>query len=169
MLGTIRAGGRSRPGLATCTATLPALLAAGGCALVFQAPTVRVAEVRVGSLTFLGGAVIVRLEVDNPNRFALQAEAFRYGLSFRGHEALDTTWITLAESSLPDPVRFPARDTGSVDVEVPFQLSTLGGALERLLQRGELDYRFIGELRVGTPVGSRQVPIDERGVFSLLR
>jgi hypothetical protein len=38
-------------------------------------------------------------------------------------------------------------------------------ALRRLLRSGELEYRFTGEIVAGTPLGSRRIPIDQRGRF----
>jgi hypothetical protein len=54
-----------------------------------------------------------------------------------------------------------------VRLDVPFELNVLSAAVEQLFQRGALGYRFTGELRVGTPLGSRRIPIDEIGVFRL--
>jgi LEA14-like dessication related protein len=142
---------------------LAAALCVAACALVFRQPTVRVANVRVGSMSFQGGSMIVRVEVENPNGYALEAERFRYTLSFRRAEP--DTWVALAEGGLPERIRFEGHDTTAVDVEVPFRLSALGSALDQLLRRGELDYRFTGELGVNTPLGGRQIPFDERGVF----
>lgn len=146
---------------------LLAAAAVGGCSLVFERPSVRVARVAVPSLSLTGGTLEVLLEVDNPNGYDLETRSFRYALAFPepGTAAGDTTWIPLVEEHSRDTVRIPARDTVTFPVRVPFDLTTLGTAAGRLLREGELGYRFNGALRLQTPVGGVDVPFDERGTF----
>lgn len=134
-----------------------------GCALFFKQPTVSVGEVRLASLTLTGGTVMVQLDVSNPNRYALESQSFRYALAFASHEGGEPRWTTLAEGELADTVRVPAHGTARVEASVPFDLAAVGAALARLLRQGELEYRFSGELRAGTPLGRRGIPFDERG------
>lgn len=138
---------------------------AQACAWAFTPPTVRVAEVRLTSLTFAGGAIQVDLEVVNPNRFALESQDFRYALAFADGTTDTREWVTLAEGRAAESVRVPARDKGVVTVAVPFDLASVGAALGRLLRSGELEYRFTGEILARTPLGSRRIPIDQKGVF----
>ncbi|HKJ01600.1 MAG TPA: LEA type 2 family protein, partial [Longimicrobiales bacterium] len=77
----------------------------------------------------------------------------------------DGEWVTLAEGRAGEPLRVPARDTGTVTVVVPFDLASVGVALGRLLRSGELEYRFTGEILARTPLGSRRIPIDQKGLF----
>jgi LEA14-like dessication related protein len=144
-------------------AALLGVLASSGC-LAFERPTLRVAEVRLGSLGFQGGSVAVTLQVDNPNGYTLESEGFQYRLAFSDGADGKGEWVTLAQGRDDQKVSVAARDTASVELDVPFDLSALGDALQRLLRRGELEYRFTGELRVTRPRSVR-VPFDERGVF----
>jgi len=141
------------------------MLTLAGCGLAFQAPTLRVAEVRLASLGFQGGALVVAVEVENPNRYALEGEDLTYRLSFLDEAGGEDDWLTLAEGGIPHALRIERGDVGVVEVELPFDFASVGAALGRLLRRGALDYRFSGELTVRTPVGRRRVPFDERGVF----
>ena len=136
-----------------------------GCSLAFQAPSLSVAQVRLSSIGFQGGTLLVTVDVENPNRYALRSEDFSYSLSFLDEEAGREAWLTLAEGGLAEPLSIEAGETGSVDVEVPFDFGDVGSALARLLHRGELEYRFTGALTVRTPVGRARVPFDERGRF----
>ena len=134
-----------------------------GCSWAYKRPTVTVAEVRLAAITLTGGSVLVQLDVMNPNRFALESRDFRYVLAFASGEGDEVRWTTLSEGVLADTVRVPAGGTGRVEARVPFDFTTVGAALGRLLRQGELEYRFSGELRAGTPLGGRRVPFDERG------
>jgi len=140
-------------------------LVAAGCGFAFQAPTLRVAEVRLSAIHFGGGTLLVTVDVENPNRYSLRSEDFSYRLAFLDDEGGRETWLTLAEGGLAEPLDVPGGETGSVDVEVPFDFGDVGSAVGRLLRRGELEYRFTGALTVRTPVGSARVPFDERGLF----
>lgn len=136
-----------------------------GCGLAFRRPTVTVAEVRLTALTITGGTVTVGLEIENPNGYPLEGEDFRYGLSFAESGTSEPQWLLLSEGVVAEPVRVPSRDRGRVDIELPFRFSTVGLALASLLRRGELEYRFSGELSVRTRFGGSRIPFDERGVF----
>jgi LEA14-like dessication related protein len=144
---------------------LTILLLGTGCGLAFRRPTVRVADLRLTALSFTGGTVTVGLEIENPNGFPLEGEDFRYALSFSAGGAGEPEWLLLSDGTVPEPVRVPSRDKGRVDINLPFQFSTVGLALGSLLRQGELEYRFTGELRVRTRFGSSRIPFDERGVF----
>lgn len=141
------------------------LLALGACALAFKAPTVRVAEIRLASMTFTGGTLMVSLDVENPNRYALESREFTYSITFAKGSPGGDAWITLTRGSLPDTVRFPGGETGRVELAVPFDMASLGAAVGRLLRQGELEYRFSGQLTAGTPLGTKRIPFDQRGTF----
>lgn len=142
-----------------------ALLVVAGCALAFRAPTVTVGEVRLTSLGLTGGSLLVRAEVENPNRYALEGRDFSYALAFSDGSAEAPVWTTLAEGRLDRLVRVPAGGSAPVEVSVPFDLASVGAALTRLLRRGELEYRFSGVLLAGTPLGAKRIPFDQRGLF----
>jgi len=144
-------------------AALLVALAAPGC-LTFERPTLRVAEVKLASLGFQGGSVAVTLQIDNPNGYTLESQGFQYRLAFSDEADGKGDWMTLAEGRDDQKVSVPAHDTASVQLDVPFDIASVGTALQRLLRRGELEYRFTGELRVTRPRSVR-VPFDERGVF----
>jgi len=152
-----------RSSLAVTLALVPALVT--GCGLGFQRPTVTVAQIRLTQLGLSGGTMTVALEVENPNGYALESEDFRYTLAFAESGSADQDWLPLSQGVVTDTVRVPARGTGRVDVSLPFEFSTVGRALTSLLRRGELEYRFSGELRVRTRFGGSRIPFDQRGIF----
>jgi len=142
---------------------VPALVT--GCGLGFQRPTVTVAQIRLTQLGLSGGTMSVALEIENPNGYALEGEDFHYALAFAEGGAADEDWLPLSQGVVAEPVRVPARGTGRVDMSLPFEFATVGRALTSLLRRGELEYRFSGELRVRTRFGGSRIPFDERGIF----
>lgn len=137
---------------------LPLLLA--GCReaarRVFTPPDVRFAGASVSSLGLDGGTLDVTLVVRNRNPYALTANGANYRL-LAGDSA------EVGRGSTVQPVTVAAND--SAQVVLPVELSWR--ALERVgrsaLRSGEIDYRVVGEIEVGTPVGARTVPVDARG------
>ena len=157
------ARGHARGRVARLVGALALSAAAAGC-LTFQRPTLSVAEVRLASIGLTGGTIGVTLSVDNPNDYKLESEGFGYKLQFSDGTGGDEAWVTLADARDDRKVSIPAGDTTSVELDVPFDMAPLGTALARLLRRGELEYRFTGELQVTAPRRVR-VPFDRRGVF----
>jgi LEA14-like dessication related protein len=144
---------------------LAAVAIFAGCGLAFQEPTFTVTEVRLASLGLGGGTLAVVLDIDNPNRYALESEDFQYRLEILDDVMAEEPWLTLAEGRLEESVRIPSRESGTVRAEIPFEFGAVGMAVGGLLRRGELEYRFTGELGVRTPLGAPRVAFDERGVF----
>lgn len=142
-----------------------AILLLAGCALAYTAPRVAVGQVRLASMGLTGGALAVSLEIENPNRYALESRDFRYALSFAEGSPGSPEWRTLAEGRLDRVVRVNAGAVEPLEVLVPFEAAAVGAALARLLRQGELEYRFTGELLAGTPLGTKRIPFDERGLF----
>ncbi|MHB1192531.1 MAG: LEA/WHy family protein [Longimicrobiales bacterium] len=152
------------PGWRTTWALVP-LLVVAGCALAYKAPTLTVGEVRLASMGLTGGSLAVTLEVENPNRYALESRAFRYALAFSEGSPDAPVWSTLLEGQLDRVVRFAGQAVEPVEITVPFEAASMGAALARLLRQGELEYRFSGELIAGTPLGEKRIPFDQRGLF----
>lgn len=143
---------------------LASVLGVEGCG-TFRPPTVRVAEVRLASMNLSGGLLRVSLDVDNPNRYALESRDFRYALAFAEGTEGEPVWVTLAEGIMADTVRVEGAGERRLEVSIPFDVVSAGAALGRLLRQGELEYRFSGALLAGTPLGERRVPFDQRGRF----
>ena len=135
------------------------------CALFFKNPEVSIAEVRVVSLTLLGGTAQVSLQVVNPNGFTLTAKEVRYRLAFADEQATDG-WRTLTEGATASPVAIAARDSSSVRLEVPFRFADLGRAVGSFLNQGELRYRLDGDVKFDAPITDVRIPFDRRGSFA---
>jgi LEA14-like dessication related protein len=143
--------------LAAATAT--------GCALFFENPTVTIADVRVTSVTLVGGTAEASLNVVNPNGFTLTAKEVRYRLAFADAQA-EEGWRTLTEGETDGQVEVSPRDSASVRLELPFRFADVGRALGSLMSQGELRYRLDGEVKVDAGIRDVRVPFDRRGSFA---
>jgi LEA14-like dessication related protein len=157
-----RTGGRpSRARIAAFAASLAAV-SVSGCALFFENPTVSIANVRVVSVTLVGGTAEASLNVVNPNGFTLTAKEVRYRLSFADDQA-EGGWRTLTEGESDGVVQVAARDSAAVRLELPFSFADVGRALGSLLGEGQLSYRLDGDVKFDAGIKDVRVPFDRRG------
>ncbi len=139
-------------------------IASGGCSVLgkaaFQEPIVRLKDVRVRGLGLTGGSLDVMLNVYNPNHYRLDATRMNYRLNMAG----DST--TVASGTLDS--RFTVQDNDSTTVTIPvsFSYAGLGAAGRSLMSTGAVNYHVLGDVAVGTPVGSFTVPFSSVGRFT---
>lgn len=138
--------------------------AAAGCATLarqaFREPVVSVRDVRLNGLGLNGGSVDVALNVYNPNNYRLDATRLTYRLLF------DT--VTFATGELTQQQTVQARDTLRVLIPVNFTYRGVGEAGRQILNTGSVNYRVVGDVTVGSPIGSFTVPYSSTGRFSTL-
>lgn len=135
------------------------------CVPTLHRPEVRLVSVHVTSLGLTGGSVQVRLQVYNPNTFALDAQGLSYNVELAEDSSGDD-WMSLAQGSYDEAVRVEAEDSAQVEIPVDFSYSGLGGAFRSLLQRGNFDYRIHGSVNLRTPI-RRKIPYSHKGIVSM--
>jgi LEA14-like dessication related protein len=138
--------------------------ATAGCASLarqaFQEPVVSVRDVRLTGIGLNGGSVDVSLNVYNPNNYRLDATRVTYQLVF------DT--VTFATGAITERQTVQGRDTLRVTIPVSFSYRGVGEAGRQILGTGSVNYRLLGDVTVGTPVGPFTVPYSTTGRFSTL-
>jgi LEA14-like dessication related protein len=141
-------------------------LSAAGCAAAFQQPEVRFEGVRLGAIGLRGGVLYAQVHVTNPNRFAFQTQSMTYDLELAAQDGDTQRWVRLAEGTYNDPVRVAARGSEIVEIPIEFSFTQLDGALRSVLDRGSVNYRVSGQLRLVEPIG-RTVPFSRTGMVSM--
>lgn len=126
----------------------------------FKEPVVTLKNVRVNGVGLNGGSVDILLNVYNPNHFNLDATRITYKLF------VDT--IPLGTGATDS--RFTVSDGDSTQVPLPlsFTWSGIGQAARSLMSTGTVNYRVVGDLTVGSSVGTFTLPYDRTGRFSSL-
>lgn len=149
--------------------SLTAILLLASCgAFGFRQPEVELESVQLGGLGLRGGTLLVSLQVENPNGFALTAERLSYNLAVRDNDSRsDSAWIDFATGTYDRSFTVGARETETVQIPVEFAYSGLGGAASSILRSGTFDYRASGTVDVDTPVGTRAVPFRKRGTVTM--
>lgn len=145
-------------------ALLLALTALAGCAQFTkrpEPPQVTLAGIELLSLGVFEQQFRVRLNLDNPNDYALPVSGVEYALELNGQ--------AFANGRSREEISLPANGRAQVDVDVSANLSALlGQAL--LLQQGrlpKLDYRLTGKLRLMD--GLFSVPFERQGSIPLIQ
>ncbi|HEX7089225.1 MAG TPA: LEA type 2 family protein [Longimicrobiales bacterium] len=142
-------------------------LAFAGCATGLREPEVHLAGIRLGGLGLSGGVMYVRLNVVNPNDFALEAAGLTYDVELSDPAAEeDGGWVDFAEGRFEEKVRVDARDSSVVEIPVEFTYTGAGAALRSLLDKGTFSYRVRGEVAVSKPVRTA-VPYRHSGTVAL--
>jgi LEA14-like dessication related protein len=126
----------------------------------FQQPVVNLRDVRVRGLGISGGNLDVMLNVYNPNHYRLDATRLTYRVDLAGDS------ITLASGALDS--RFTVQETDSTVVTIPvsFTYAGVGAAGRSVLATGAVNYHVLGDVTVGSPVGSFTIPYSSTGRFT---
>lgn len=125
-----------------------------------KSPTVALAELSMVRTGLLSQEVVITLRVGNPNDFAIPLEGLALTVAVNDRE--------LATGLSDETVTLPR--LGYADVAVTATASTIG-LIRELIALGtesELEYRIFGTAYVGTPVGRRAIPYEQKGDFSIL-
>jgi len=127
----------------------------------FQDPKVTLQDVRVTGLGITGGQLDVLLNVDNPNEFRLDATRMSY-------KVLVGDSVQFATGIVDNHFTVDGRKVQQVHIPVSFTYSGVGAAGRQLIQSGAVNYRVLGDVTVGTPVGNFTVPYSSTGRFTTL-
>jgi LEA14-like dessication related protein len=144
--------------------TAAAAAAAIGCSTLgraaFQNPVVHLRNVQVRGLGLTGGSLDVLLSVYNPNHYRLDATRLTYKVALAGDS------VTLATGALDSRFTVQDNDSTAVTIPVTFTYAGIGAAGRSILNTGAVDYHVLGDVTVGSPVGSFTVPYSSTGRFT---
>ena len=141
-----------------------AALAGAACSVLgrqaFQQPIVNLKNVQVRGLGITGGNLDVVLSVYNPNHYRLDATRLTYRVDLAGDS------VTVASGALDS--RFTVQETDSTVVTIPvtFTYAGVGAAGRSILATGAVNYHVLGDVTVGSPIGSFTVPYSSTGRFT---
>lgn len=136
--------------------------AIAGCATigrqVFTNPIVSFNDVHVNGLGLQGGSLDVVLNVYNPNHYGLSAQRLDYQV------LVDS--VPLGTGAITRSFGVGGGDSTQVRLPVTFSYAGLGSAGRTLLARGVVNYRVVGNITVGTPIGQFTRPFDRTGQYN---
>ena len=146
-------------------ATAAATMLAGCSAMkrrLYRPPTIALRNVAVDGVGLTGGSLRVALLVRNPNFYSLSTAGMRYQLlvgdSITIAAGLDSTHRSVAAND-------------SVIVELPVHVSWQGisAAGRAIAATGLVPYQIVGSITLATPLGTHDIPVNQRGNFAPVR
>lgn len=146
----------------TLIAVFGTVAALSACATLglggFKQPIVSFKDLRVAGVGLTGGSLDVYLNVYNPNGFNLDATRLTYKLLAGDQQ--------VALGALDSRFTVQNGDSTTVRVPIDFTYAGLGSVWDQMKANGTLNYRVLGDLSVGTPLGNFTIPYDQTGRFS---
>lgn len=137
---------------------------AAGCAMLgkaaFEQPVVKLKDVRVRGVGLTGGSLDVLLSVYNPNHYRLDATRLTYQVNLAGDS------VTVANGEMNDHFTVNDNDSTVVTIPVSFTYAGIGAAGRSILNTGAVNYHVLGEVSVGSTVGTFKVPYSSTGRFT---
>lgn len=126
-----------------------------------ESPSIKLANIRSGHLSFDRQNFVLEFEIHNPNAFPLPVKALRYDLQIADQRF--ASGETQGEFTVP--AAGDAAFAISVDLDMLQQASRLASML-RVGSRGDLPYKLHGDITVNIPL-TRPVPFSSSGSISL--
>ncbi|MCG8016015.1 MAG: LEA type 2 family protein [Candidatus Thiodiazotropha sp. 'RUGA'] len=128
-------------------------------------PDVRVSRIDVQRLSLQAIDLMLELEVENPNRFALMLQRLDYQFKLNG--------IDVGQGAAAQSLNIDKQGKGRVRLPLSLDLQKAGGGLYSALMGGRgLSYELSGMLDAtgDTPlIGDIKIPLDRQGSFNLNR
>jgi LEA14-like dessication related protein len=141
-----------------------ALALTAGCSALgkaaFENPVVNLRSVAIRGLGLTGGTLDVRLGVYNPNHYRLDATRLTYRVNLAGDS------VQVASGTVTQTTTLKESDTTEVVIPVDFTYNGIGAAGRAILNTGAVSYHVLGDVTVGSPVGSFTVPYSSTGRFT---
>lgn len=131
------------------------VLSACACAAHLERPAVELRSAELEGFDAEGATVLCRLEVSNPNPVELSVARLSWQLSLQGKP--------LAEGSLPDGARLPARGRTALALPARIRYRDVPEVLKVVLSGEELTYELKGVAGVSGPVGVFDLPFAHSG------
>lgn len=140
-----------------------AVLALTSCALArreFLEPVVTFRNARITGFGVTGGSLEVELGVYNPNGYRLDGSRLTYTI------LIDS--VLFGDGEYNSRFQVEKGDTSTIVLPLSFSYAGIGNAGRQLMNTGSVEYRVLGDITFGTPLGSMTRPYDQKGRFSTL-
>ncbi len=129
-------------------------LASSGClslSKLLEKPTVVLQELTLQDPTLEGATLLFALQVENPNRVALEVDSLDY--------KIEVAERTLVSGTLHRKVRVAAFDQALIEIPVPFKYGDLLASVSQLFEKPITPYRIQGVAKLG-PIS---IPFEKTG------
>lgn len=140
-------------------------LRAEGTVPVVRVPVPQVAALELRRLTLSGASVAVKLELRNPNAFAVKLAQLDYDFGVNGRR-----W---AQAALDQPVTIAPGTVSGIEIPLTLDFGSVGrSAVELLTGTAAVDYSLSGSMKIGTALPllpEASLPVDLSGRIAVTR
>jgi len=147
---------RSSIVVATCL-----LGACAGPATLVDSPTIRLAKIESGHMSFSRQTFVLGFDISNPNPFPLPIQVLSYDVSLADEQ--------FASGRTEGAFTVPANGDGSFAISVDLDMIQQAARVASLLRagsQGQIRYELNGSLTVDIPF-TRPIPFSNSGTISL--
>jgi LEA14-like dessication related protein len=140
-----------------------ALFVLAACSMLqrdFVEPVVTFRNARITGFGVTGGALEVELDVYNPNSYRLDGTKLTYTIM------IDS--VRFGDGEYNTKFQVDRGDTSTIVLPLSFTYAGIGTAGRQLMNTGTVEYRVLGDITFGTPLGNMTRPYDQKGRFSTL-
>ena len=119
-------------------------------------PEVKVVDFKLADLTQEGVAVVLNLNIKNPNPIPINLDSVNYSLLVSGEK--------VTEGVFDKGIQIPASGEGQLAVPLKFQFKSVGNLLSGLINRSFVkDYELTGSAKLGI----FSIPFTKKGEINL--
>jgi LEA14-like dessication related protein len=132
---------------------------------MLKLPKVKLAALKLESLTLAGADLLLRVQLDNPNAFSMLLEKLQYQFEVNGRN-----WVS---ASAEKTTQVAEKGQGFIEIPISLNLLEMGTSVYKLLTGDkELSYQFGGKLDFATSLpimGKVSLPFERSGSVNLTR
>jgi len=126
---------------------------------ILEKPTFVLRGITLSPRSLLEMNLLVRLDVENPNRFDLTLTSFEYTVYLSNEE--------IGNGLIEQQLLIPASSTTSVQVPIAATFKNLGGSLKAIIAGNDVPYKIEGKADIKAIFGSLSFPFSKEGQINL--
>lgn len=123
-------------------------------------PQVAFSDMSIQNITFEGVTLLFDFEVNNPNRFGVNAESYNYEFFIN-----ERSFITGEQNQ---PIRIESESASQIQIPVSLTFSEVYDSFRSVLRQDSISYLLSSEVEFDVPVmGNRKVPVSADGTLPI--
>jgi LEA14-like dessication related protein len=119
-------------------------------------PAISLRNIQVKNISFTGASLLMTLEIDNNNPFAVAIKSLNYGINLGGEK--------FANGATTKPTDITKNGKSTVEIPVDVDFLKLGRSAYKLLTKSSTGYELTGNMKISIPkVGDKEFPFSKVG------
>jgi LEA14-like dessication related protein len=119
-------------------------------------PEISLKNIQVKNISFTGASLLMTLEIDNNNPFAVAIKSLNYGINLGGAK--------FANGATTKPTDITKNGKSTVEIPVYVDFLKLGRSAYKLLTKSSTGYELTGNMKISIPkVGDKEFPFSKVG------